>query len=228
MYFFSSPEPKTKVSFFYWNLSVVRHRRCRCRTRLFQREIIREKAKIHWRYLKIFLRPTRPGQFLPKLTQNNLGWRGSSFFKWKVTFFQGEVIPKNRKYAQRRTPTHNNRSQPIAIGHLSYSGDLKIFFSKSMGPISTKHDTKQSLKKGNLSFTGLMGYWATGVISKNLHTKHPSMKGIPVCSDDGARLFSEDTLTKFKNLLLHIYWDNFDQTWRKFSVIGWRELNFIE
>ena len=47
----------------------------------------------------------------------------------------------------------------------------------------------------------------------NLNTKHPWVKGIQVCPNEGSRLFprgrylckSENKLTKFKNLLLHNY-----------------------
>ena len=70
---------------------------------------------------------------------------------------------------------------------------LKIFFSRTTEPISTK-----------------------------LGTKYPLVKGIQVCSNEWPRPFPrgdnyeivKNTLTKFKNLLLH-NWANFNQTWVK-------------
>ena len=56
----------------------------------------------------------------------------------------------------------------------------------------------------------------TGPISTKLGTKHPRVKGIQVCSNEGPHPFprgdnytnSENTLKKFKNLLLQNYWAN--------------------
>ena len=73
----------------------------------------------------------------------------------------------------------------------------KIFFSRTTEPISTK-----------------------------LGTKHPWVKWIQVCSNDGPSPFprgdnyknSENTLMKLKNLLLQNHWANFNQTWHQASL----------
>ena len=73
---------------------------------------------------------------------------------------------------------------------------FKIFFSRTTEPISTKHGTK-----------------------------HPLVKGIQVCSNEGLHPFSrgeklrnsEKTLTKLKNPLLQKHLANFNQIWQKAS-----------
>ena len=79
--------------------------------------------------------PEPLGQFQPNLAQSILGWRGFKFVQIKgPSLFQGEIITQ------------------IAKIYWSY---LKIFFSRTTGPISNK-----------------------------LGTKHPWVKGIQVCSNE--------------------------------------------
>ena len=89
---------------------------------------------------------------------------------------------------------------------------IKIFFSRSTWSISTKLGTKHPLVKGiqvcsnegprpfprgdNSENVKLYGKYleiffsrTTGPISTKLGTKHPCVKGIQVCSNEGARSF---------------------------------------
>ena len=92
--------------------------------------------------------------------------------------------------------------------------DMFIFFSRTTGPISTKP-----------------------------RTKPPWVKEIQVCSNEGSRPFprgdnytySENTLTKFENLLLKNHRANFKQTWHKaslregdLSLFKWRASPFFK
>ena len=70
--------------------------------------------------------------------------------------------------------------------------------------------------------------WTRGPIS----TKHPWVRGIQICSNEGPHpfprgdtKFSESTLTKFKNLLQN-HWANVNQSWHNASL-GKRDLRFF-
>ena len=81
--------------------------------------------------------PEPLGQFQPNLAQNILGWRGFKYVQVKgPSLFQGEIITQIAKIHWR---------------------NLKIFFSRTTGSISTKLDTK-----------------------------HPWVKEIQVCSNAGS------------------------------------------
>ena len=70
----------------------------------------------------------------------------------------------------------------------------------------------------------LKNHWAN--FKQTLHKAFFLVKGIQICSNEGSRIFprgvnktySENTLTKFKNLLLQNHWANFNQTWHKASL----------
>ena len=58
----------------------------------------------------------------------------------------------------------------------------------------------------------------TEPISTKLGTKHPWVKGIQVCSNEGPYPFPRGDnykIAKIKNLLLQNHWANFNQTWHK-------------
>ena len=124
-----------------------------------------------------------------------------------------------------------------------WSGNKNIFFSITTKPISTKLSTKHPWMKGiqvcsnegpcpfpkGDNYEIVKIHWwnvkvffsrTTGPISTKLCTKHPWVKGIQVCSNEGPRPFprgdnyeiAKNKLTKFKkNLLLQNHWANFNQ-----------------
>ena len=69
-------------------------------------------------------------------------------------------------------------------------------------------------------------YRTTGLISSKLGTKHPWVKGIQVCTNKGPHPFprgdnyeiAKITLVKLKSPLLLNHWANFNQTWHKASL----------
>ena len=83
----------------------------------------------------------------------------------------------------------------------------------------------------------------TGPVSTKLGAKHPWVKGIQVCSNEGPHSFPrgnnykicKNTFMKFKNLLLQNYWATFNQTWHKaslgegdYSLFKWRTIQFSQ
>ena len=62
--------------------------------------------------------------------------------------------------------------------------------------------------------------------STKLGTKHPWVKGTPVCLNEGFRPFprgdnneiANNTLSNLKNLLLQNHWTNFNKTWHNASL----------
>ena len=98
---------------------------------LFQGEIITKYRKTHWQNLKIFFRTTGP-------ISTKLGTRHS--------WVKGNPVCTNeRPHAFPRGDKHEK-------GKIHWR-NLKIFISRTTGPISTKLGTKHPWVKGNLVYT---------------------------------------------------------------------------
>ena len=148
--------------------------------------------KIHWWHLKIFFsRTTNP--FSTKLGTKHPWVKGIQVYSNKGPF----AFPRADNYE-------------IAKIHLQ---NLKIFFSRTTEPFSTKLDTKHPWVKGIQVYSNegphpsprgdnneiAKIHWrnskiffsrTTELISTKLGTKHPCVKGIQVCSNEGPRPFS--------------------------------------
>ena len=92
-----------------------------------------EIAKIYWRYLKNLLK-NYWAKFKQTWHKASLGDGDSNLFKW------------------RPTPFSKGDNYEIVKIHLP---NLKIFFSRTIWPISTKLDTKHPRVKGNQGFTNI-------------------------------------------------------------------------
>ena len=130
--------------------------------------------KIHWQNLKIFSKTIGP-------ISTTLGQKEPLVKGIQVYSNEGShPFPRGDKY------------EIVKIHWLN----LKIFFSRTTWPFSTK-----------------------------LGTMHPRVKGIQVCLNEGPSFFQGDiignteyTLTNLKYLLLQNHWPNFNQTWHKASL----------
>ena len=114
---FSTPEPKSQVSFSDRNLSVVRP------PRGYYKEIV----KIHWRHLKIFSWTTGPFSTKPDTKY--------SWVKGLQLSYSNEGL----------CPFSRGDNKEILKMHW---WNLKNFFSRTIGPISIKLDTKHRWAKG--------------------------------------------------------------------------------
>mgnify|MGYP003685767591 CR=1 FL=1 len=157
----------------------------------FPRGYIYVIVKIHWRNLKIFFSRTT-GPISTKLSTKH---------PWMMGI---QVCSNVRLY-----PFPRGDHYKLTKIHW---GKLKVFFSRTTGPISTKLGTMQSLVNGiqiclneeprpfprgdNYKIAKI--YWqkifsrTTGLISFKLSTKHPWMMGIQVYSNEGPHPFPRE------------------------------------
>ena len=169
---------------------------------------------------QILSSPESLGQSQSNLAQNILRCREFNFYQIKCyALFKGEMIMK------------------IHLQH------LKIFFTRTTGPISSKLSKKYSLvqgiqvcsnedpnsfRRGN-NFKTAKIHWrnlkiffsrTTRPFSTKLGTQHPCLKGDSSFYKWRAPLFprGDNTLTKFKNLFQN-HSANFNQTWYKASLV---------
>ena len=167
-----------------------------------------EIAKIHLWNLKIFYRTTGP-------ISTKLG----TMHPWvkEIQVYSNEEpcpFPRGDNYEKAKIHWWN----------------LKIFFYRTTGLISTKLGTKHPWVKGiqvcsnegNHPFPRGDNYEK----AKTLGTKHPWVKGIQICTNKGPHPFprgdnyeiAKITLVKLKSPLLLNHWANFNQTWHKASL----------
>ena len=173
---------------------------------LFQGQII---TKL-WKYIDEILKSSYQeplSHFQPNLSQSILGWRGFKFVQMNdPALFQGVIIVKKLKYIDKH---------------------LKIFFSRTTEPISTKLCTKHPWMKGiqicsnegpcffsrgdnykmvKIHWRNLKIFFSrtTEPISTKLGTKHPWMKGIQVYSNEGPRPFPRADNYE----IVKIHWQN--------------------
>ena len=129
--------------------------------------------------------------------------------------FQGEIIVRQRKYIDKIKKS----SSPELLGQFQPNLAQSILLSRTIKPISTKLGTKQPWVKGiqfcpnegprhfvrgdnykivKIHLRNLKIFFSrtAGPISTNLGTKHPWVKGIQVCSNEGPSLFQDEIIQK--------------------------------
>ena len=154
-------------------------------------------------------------QFQLNLTQSILGWRGFKFassFKWRAPSFK--------------------RGDNYEIVKIHWR-NLKIFFYRTTGPISTKLNTKHPWVKGiqvcsnegphlfprghnyeivKIHWRNLKIFFSrtTGPISTQFGTKHPWVKEIQVCSNEepinSQLIMFFSSLNQYFDIIICVYW----------------------